>query len=404
MAVASTRERVRADGTIAYVALFRHKGKQTSETFNSDRARARFIRNIDNLGVEAALEILDATDDTSSDMPTVAQWATEHVDNLAGVQEDTRNKYRRFIRRDLGPLATLPVDALTEDAVGRWVTAMAETGAAGKTIQNKHGFLSSVMERAVRRGLVPSNPCRGTRIPRTEQPPMVFLTHEEYAVFLDYITPYWQPLVTTLFSTGLRWGEVTALQVRDLDLDRAALSVVRAWKDDGSLGPPKSRKSRRTIALAPETVELLREVTDGRSGEEWVFLNQRGDRVRGSTFHENVWQPAVRLANGEPAAQGKRIARRRDAQGRTIEPAETPLGKRPRVHDARHTAASWLLASGIPINYVQAHLGHESITTTVDRYGHIMPAAHQAIAGAMSAALAQAHPQVEPGGVGLLEG
>jgi integrase len=49
----------------------------------------------------------------------------------------------------------------------------------------------------------------------------------------------------------------------------------------------------------------------------------------------------------------------------------------------------------VPINYVQAHLGHESITTTVDRYGHVMPAAQIAIRTAISGALAQAHPQIE---------
>ncbi|MBF6333247.1 tyrosine-type recombinase/integrase [Nocardia transvalensis] len=46
-------------------------------------------------------------------------------------------------------------------------------------------------------------------------------------------------------------------------------------------------------------------------------------------------------------------------------------GKRPRIHDLRHTCASWMLAAGVPIYVVQAHLGHESIKTTVDTYGHL---------------------------------
>ena len=400
--VITPRARRQTDGTIVWQVPFRSKDaagrtKQTSETFPDVQTAQRFAKLIADVGVTAALDTLAAWEGVDAPTLRLADWARQHVAGMSGVQDAYRRRMLRVIEHDLGEMGAMPLEAVSDKAVRAWVNEMAAAGLSGKTIKNKHGFLSSVMEHAVRSKdtAVTTNPCKGTRLPRTETAPMVFLTHEEYAVFLDYITPFWQPLVTTLFSTGLRWGEATALQVRDLDLEAGSLTVSRAWKDGGELGPPKSKKSRRTIALAPETVDVLRDVVRGRSGEQWVFTNQRGNAVRGATFHENVWQPAVRLANGEPAALGKRVARRVDANGRVIEPAKVPLGKRPRVHDARHTCASWLLGSGVPINYVQAHLGHESITTTVDRYGHVMPAARQAIAGALSFALGQAHPQLE---------
>src|SRR5699024_807236 len=351
--------------------------------------------NIDRLGIGGALEILDLLDATDGEALTVSEWCTQHIDSLSGVQKDTLDRYRRYVKHDLGKLAEVPVTELTEVMVSGWVNAMEKAGAAGGTIANKHGFLAAALKGAVAQKLIPSSPCEHTRLPRTVRQDMVFLTHDEYARFLDYFTPHWQPLVTFLFSTGLRWGEATALRVQDVDLEHSCASLVWAWTRGNVLGPPKSRKSRRTVALAPEVVELLGDQVDGRAPGDLLFTNQRGGPVRGATFHDNAWQPAVRLANGEPAAKGKRVARRRDTQGKVIQPAEVPLGKRPRIHDARHTCASWLLASGVPINYVQAHLGHESITTTVDRYGHVMPAARQAISGAMSAALSQAHPQLE---------
>src|SRR5690606_19833070 len=86
----------------------------------------------------------------------------------------------------------------------------------------------------------------GTRMPRTVTEPMVFLTHDEYTRFLGCVVPFWQPLVEFLFSTGLRWGEATALQVGDVDLEQATANVVRAWKRGRVLGVPKSSKSRRT--------------------------------------------------------------------------------------------------------------------------------------------------------------
>ncbi|MDX3849451.1 tyrosine-type recombinase/integrase [Streptomyces sp. AK02-01A] len=48
------------------------------------------------------------------------------------------------------------------------------------------------------------------------------------------------------------------------------------------------------------------------------------------------------------------------------------LTKRPRIYDLRHTHASWLIAGKVPLPVIQARLGHESITTTVDRYGHLL--------------------------------
>ena len=50
---------------------------------------------------------------------------------------------------------------------------------------------------------------------------------------------------------------------------------------------------------------------------------------------------------------------------------EAGLSKRPRIHDLRHTCASWLIQAGRPLPAIQQHLGHESITTTVGTYGHM---------------------------------
>lgn len=405
--MATVTVRRTAAGDEKWKVQFRMGGrgsKNTSKTFDSERGARAFQRLISELGPVRALEVLAARTGTAEGIPTVERWCLAHIEDLSGVQADTIQKYRSYVTNDLGNLASLPVDAVTHEDVARWVNAMAKkvdprTGkpTAGKTVKNKHGFLSAAFAHAETKGLVPANPCKGTRLPRTVTEPMVFLTHDEYTRFLDCLVPHWQPLAEFLFTTGLRWGEATALRIGEVDLDHATATVVRAWKRGRVLGVPKSSKSRRTVALSPETVSLLAPLIKGRGGDDYVFRNMRGGPVRHGTFHESVWQPAVRLANGEDAVVGgaKRTPRRLDAEGNTLKPLDPPLGKRPRIHDARHTNASWLLGAGVPINYVQAHLGHESITTTVDRYGHVMPAAQLAIRAAISGALAQAHPQIE---------
>lgn len=386
---------ITAKGEKRWKVRYRDANKrQTSETFKTSADAKRFCRWLSDFSVEDALQQLESVQGEEPTSPTVESWCRDHIEHLTGVTDGTRRRYRSYVNNDLGKLANLAIDSVTPRVVSQWVRSLETSGVSGKTIKNKHGFVSAAMQTAVESGLIPSNPCKGTRLPRSITEPMVFLTHEEYTRFLGCFHDRWVPFVQVLFGTGLRWGEITALQCGDIDVEARTLSVIRAWKEgDGKpfLGPPKSRKSRRTITVAKETAGVLRELIDGRSPTAWVFTNSAGEPIKSTTFHDHVWQPAVRLANGEPA-QGdrKRIARNYP------EPLTQPIGKRPRVHDARHTCASWLLLAGVPINYVQYFLGHESITTTVDRYGHIMPAGREIVSGALSAALSASQPELLP--------
>lgn len=372
MAVTPTPHRAR-DGSVSWKVRFRHAGRQTSETFPTERAARDFARLLATVGPDEAVSILDHRETSAGAVPTFGEWAREHIANLVGVEEGTRRRYLRTVERDMADLDHLPLDALTERTVAGWVRALERAGASGKTVRNKHGILSAILATAVRAGHIPANVAHGTRLPRTVRDEMVFLTHDEYATLLGCVAPRWQPLVATLAGTGLRWSEATALQVGDVSLTGGTVRVTRAWKYTAGqghrVGPPKSSRSRRTVQLAPETVEVLRPLVAGRRPGEWVFTNSHGGPVRSAAFHEGVWHPAVDAAD---------------------------LGKRPRVHDLRHTCASWLIAAGLPLPYVQDHLGHESITTTVGTYGHLMPESRGRIAAALSSALTQAHPQIEP--------
>jgi len=81
---------------------------------------------------------------------------------------------------------------------------------------------------------------------------------------------------------------------------------------------------------------------------------------------------------------------RRKRCGALREAGLTPIGKRPRIHDLRHTHASWLIAAGVPLPYIQQRLGHENISTTVDLYGHMLPDMQNATAQAASQAMSGA--------------
>lgn len=343
----------RKTGGTSYRVRVRVNGKQTTETFASRAAARVFCENVREFGAVEAVKLRDKADPNSGDyVPTLAELLTTHVEELTGVDKRTREDYLAAARRSWLPtLGRYPVDALDRSHVARWVNA--EDGQkAPKTIKNAHSILSAVLETALRQGLVGVNVARGTRLPRsgeetTEE--IRYLTYDEFNRLYAATPDYWRPFLVLLFGTGLRFSEATALQVQDITLDAAPmLRVMRAWKrEKGGLriGPPKSRASRRTVPLPPEVVEELVPLLD-RPGSAWLFTTTTGRTVLHSNYYNRVWAPACKRAGLEP---------------------------RPRIHDGRHTHASWLIAQGVRLEVVQDRLGHEEYATTRRVYGHLLP-------------------------------
>lgn len=372
--MASIRERVASDGTVTHSVLFRHEGKQRSKAFDTARAAKKFRDLIDKVGVDEALHIYALRTETSTDVDLLSDWAHVYIKNLTGVTDGTRSRYALMVDRQMPNLAPLPLDAVTPSAIAAWVNGMSREGLSGKTIANRHGFLSGVMKAALREGKVQSNPCDGTRLPKTERGEMVFLTGQEFGTLLSHIRSDAQDLVSVMPATGLRWGELTALQVRDIDLDAGTLTVSRAWKWTDSkervIGPPKTSRSRRTIALPRQALEVFARNVAGKKADDLVFTNRLGRPWHRSRFHEGIWQPAARACF-------------------------LATGKKPRPHDMRHACASWMIKGGASLPIIQRHLGHESITTTIDRYGHLEPAHLAQAATILGDAMAFAMPEIE---------
>lgn len=397
--MASIRHRVRADGSVAWNVMYRDNGVQRSITYETERGASQAVRLFNDLGVDAALAVIEARISGDGRTPTLREWAEEYIDGKSGITDGTRVRYRGIVAKGLDPLADLPIDAITPAAIAKWVNARSAEGLSSKTISNRHGFLFACLEQACESGVIQANPCKRTKLPSTEHREMVFLTVAELGLLLSYIRPDARGLVLTLAGTGLRWGEATALQVRDWDAQHARLTVSRSWKFTGSSarqsGAPKTARSRRTVAVPPEVAAEINARVAGKAAGDLVFTNSRGEAWRASAFHSSVWQPAIDYANGVDyeARRRKWLGKDEPARGYTRRPWRTPapegarLGKRPRIHDLRHTCASWLIQGGVLLPVVQAHLGHESIKTTVDRYGHLEPAHLAAVSGTLSAGL-----------------
>lgn len=407
--MASIRTRKRADGSASHQVIFRRDGRMSAQeyaTFDTYAAAETFRDQIARYGVETALEILEAGSGARVPM-TLAEWGREYVETKGGITDGTRHRYLSIVNNDLGRMAGLPLAAVTERAVATWIQTMAAEGSSAKTIANKHGLLYAIMEKARDRGMVASNPCSETELATAaNENERVFLTHSEFAILLGHVRPDAQDMVIEMAGTGHRFGETTALQVRDWDPGNRRITISRAWKYSGqssrpTLGAPKTRRSKRSHTVSHRVAEIYDRLTEGRAGGEFIFLNSRGNPWTAAAFHSTVWQPAVETANGgDWAAKRAQWEPRRKAiaGGRRkpwLVPEAVPIGKRPRVHDLRHSAASWWLQAGIPIVSVSRRLGHESIKTTVDVYGHLSPEQDAAMDAVTEIALGQAVPQIE---------
>ncbi|WP_165909181.1 MULTISPECIES: site-specific integrase [unclassified Rathayibacter] len=372
--------RLNPGGSMSWRVQYRIDGQMKQRTFKDARAAEQFGRRVDSAGPRAAEELEFARRQPRKQTVTFAEFACEYLDAksgmLTGIEPGTRDGYESIVRRSFLPvLGQLVLEDITRRDIGRWV-AWQESQPSGrtpgvliapKTVRNYHALLSSILGSAVQQKLIEDNPAFKVRLSRGRSREGVFLSRQEFATLLHFVPEYYKPLVSFLAGTGVRWGEATALTWGDVELSATppTVRIDKAWKKGNVIGPPKSDRSRRTVSLA---AELVMQLGSSRAGDVLLFAGQGGGRLWYGSFKTRIWDRAVAAAN-DPE--------------RCAEAGLQPIGKRPNPHDCRHTHASWLIAANVPMPYVQARLGHEKITTTVDIYGHLMPAAHAEMAAVM---------------------
>ncbi|MGW2964028.1 tyrosine-type recombinase/integrase [Streptomyces sp. NPDC001220] len=393
----------KAGEIVTYQVKWRAGGKRTGEwqheRFDGDEAGSEaaelFARAVDEAGqqwpagwVKGEGYIDAQAENTDALRYRFDNYARQSIENRTASKRYKRVRYRAmevYIFPTFGNCDVRSTEHFSKATIGAWVNRMRTTkvkrGAeiknmSSETLRGLHGLLASVLKEAViaEPPLRDRNPCDLTRLPKDDErgvgddestDEMEFMTPEEVAGLVDcFPRASDRMLVRTLYGTGLRWGEVTALaakHVRSPKTGRYEVRVTRAWKRDTGppdvwwLGPPKTRVGRRTVEI---TAGLWREILDFGLGDlsssDLVFTNGDGGRRAYSTFYDR-WLAAIK-----------------EAKKRGV----LPEWKHPTVHDLRHSHVAALLSDGHSLTYVQRRLGHESIKTTSDRYGHLLETAH----------------------------
>jgi integrase len=142
------------------------------------------------------------------------------------------------------------------------------------------------------------------------------------------------------------------------------------------LAPPKTSASLRQVPMPRFVAQAVTAHADqlDLDGDDVLCRTPRGTLLRRDYYNRNIWKPALAAAGLEPDTT---------------------------FHDLRHTFASTALAEGVPISEVSRWLGHKSITTTVDLYGHLVPEARSRARDALDKAFAGTRvcPQSAPAGI-----
>jgi integrase len=351
-------------GKVTYRIRWRPPGSdaQLSHTFGNRRQAIDALRSIELAGYLCFCERHCPPDSETGDYGarerTTLSWGTyarRHVTNRPGIGEHYRVQFLGDLDRHAGPLLGLTFDQLNRDRVAEWIRSLEQAGLSATTIHRLVVQAGSVQRAAVDAGLAVGNPFAKQRTGRRDRDvrqQMRCLSQAEWIRLRDALPEgVYRDMCTVLIGTGLRFGEITALRVGSVELASRPprLHVGEAWKSDGHngwlVGPPKSRRSRRTVTFGSAVLAAIEPHLEGKAADELVFATPDGSPIRNSNFAYRVWKPTVRGIGLDDL----------------------------RIHDLRHTHASWLIAAGRPTAAVSRRLGHESIATTDAIYTHILP-------------------------------
>lgn len=292
------------------------------------------------------------------------EWADEWLATTAHLKPKTRAGYATDLRVHVLPVfGDLPVASIQQVDVKRFVSEMLANGAAPGTVRNARKVLRLVLGAAVGSQAIRSNPCDGVRVPASPKSDMVFLSADEVEELANAIVPPFGTLVRFAAYTGLRAGEIGALRVGRLDLERGRVLVAESVTEVDRLGlvfgEPKTYQRRSVTLPSFLREELAMHLAQQRSGpEDFVFQAADGGVLNHKRFYRSRYKPAV-LDAGLPAAT--------------------------RFHDLRHTCAALCIALGAHPKAIQERLGHSSITVTLDRYGHLFPKLDEALTDRLDA-------------------
>lgn len=276
---------------------------------------------------------------------TIRDYAPRWLASKRRISESTADRYLITLEHNIYPLlGDLPVSQLRAPHIDDLIERLTADGLAAATVQKAVNVVSQICARAVREKVLLANPCVGVDLPQIQRREMLYLTPAELERLCSKMKPDAALFTRFLAYTGLRWGEATALTVADFDPMRRRVRVDKSIDRNGKVGPTKTRNIR-WVPLEPALAEDVAALA-AASPPGLLFRSSTGRAYHSSNFRRDHWDPAKKKAGIDPAL---------------------------RLHDLRHTCATWLINEGADVYRVMKWMGHTNITTTINTYSHLLP-------------------------------
>jgi integrase len=273
---------------------------------------------------------------------SVAAWAGQWSAAQTGLKPSTLYGYRSILKARIVPRwGQYRLADVTHAEIAAWVAGLVSSDLAPSTVRQAYRVFSLLLTLAVRDGWIPRNPAIGVPLPRVRRADPRFLNRDEVERLAEAAGEHGD-VVHLLAYTGLRFGEMAALRVRQVDFLRKRLTVAESATEVGGTveyGAPKTHQ-QRTVPIPGVLLAPLSRRCEGKGRDDLVLTSPEGSVLRSGNFRRRVFDPAAREAALEDLSP----------------------------HDLRHTAASLLVASGANVKAVQRMLGHASAAMTLDVY------------------------------------
>jgi integrase len=293
--------------------------------------------------------------------PTWGAWSAEWL-KLRTVEPSTARQDKVRLERYLVPQwAGVRLNRITQRDVQAWVNELAASDIAGggrplsaATVDRVLRLFSASMGEAVHAGLLPATPCVKVRLPVAAPSSERYLSRAEFDVVAQFLPEPYKTAAKLLAGTGMRFGEMAGLHWNRVDLMRGNITVVETWDSAARRvkAYPKSKKPR-VVPIPTWVADALADRPPesgagcglphavGRCRSSLVVAAPGGGALDGHNMGQRAWADATERAGLHGV----------------------------RLHDLRHSYASWLVQDGLPLQEVQRLLGHASVVTT-QRYSH----------------------------------
>jgi integrase len=342
--VASIRKVIHRSGRTSWQARWRDPtGAQRAKNFDRRVDAERHLTAIE------ARKLAGTYVDPRAGRLKLGEFTEQTTAGWLNRRDSTKARDDSYLNSLILPaFANASLGAVHPADVQQWVAQLNSAGYAPATIRKAFQLLGRIFSDAVQAGLIVRSPCHNITLPRVEASEMRFLSPDEIGHLADAIDSRYRAMVLTAAYTGCRFGEIAALDIDHYDPNRRTIRIDRSLSEvRGHLrfSEPKTPAARRAISIPAWLPQVLTDhLTRHPTGPDGlIFTAPEGGPIRRNTFRSRFWLPAVASSVGPPM----------------------------RFHDLRHSHVALLIQQGTHPSVIAARLGHTSVKTVLDVYGHL---------------------------------